>query len=67
MSVSEPSVADLKTQIAELTVQRVSIDRQIDAVRQQWRAVCQHQWQWHQVAGEGRYCVLCGQHDWADD
>lgn len=65
MSVSEPSVADLKAQIAELTVQRVGIDHQIDAVRQQWRAICQ--WQWHQVAGEGRYCVLCGQHDWADD
>lgn len=26
-----------------------------------------HRWKWHQVAGEGRNCEICGAHDQADD
>jgi hypothetical protein len=26
-----------------------------------------HQWKWHQIVGEGRYCQVCELRDFSDD
>ena len=26
-----------------------------------------HEWEWVQIAGEGRICKTCGYHDWSAD
>lgn len=54
-----------------LTITRDELRAMLDAVETDWRetrqATCQHKWQWHQIAGEGRICHACGLRDFSDD
>lgn len=54
-----------------LTITRDELRAMLDAVENDWRetkqATCQHKWEWHQIAGEGRICHACGLRDFSDD
>lgn len=47
-------------ELKDLKRQRSEIDSKIKDVVQRIQAQCKHDWKWHQIAGEGRYCQKCG-------
>lgn len=51
--------------------EQLKLDRMKAAELEQLQARCGketgHNWEWVQVAGEGRICKTCGYHDWSAD
>lgn len=43
-------VVNLADDVAKL---RADLDRRL-------QQLCDHEWQWHQIAGEGQFCRKCG-------
>lgn len=47
--------------------QRAQANFEIAEVDRRLSDLCSHEWKWHQVAGEGRYCMKCGKRDFDCD
>ena len=54
------SIDDLKKQRSELVIKRDSIAAQIRTLDTQISKRCNHVWVWNPIAGDGRYCTVCG-------
>jgi len=52
-----------RTLVEELAKSKAAFD----AIDFQIQDVCEHDWHWHQVAGEGRVCAKCARRDFCDD
>lgn len=56
-------------------VQCVVVEHDWPEYKTTWSAIesrvrqmeCDHEWKWHQAAGEGRICEKCGLRDYNDD
>lgn len=47
--------------------QRAQANFKISEVDRRISELCAHEWKWHQVAGEGRYCTKCEKRDFDCD
>lgn len=47
--------------------QRSQVNFEIAEIDRRLSDLCSHEWKWHQIAGEGRYCTKCGATDYCDD
>lgn len=50
-----------------LNEQKRQIDSVLADVQRSIQALCNHDWKWEQVAGEGRTCQKCGLRDYSND
>ena len=48
---------------ASLVGQRAQVNSEIDEIDRRLSELCSHDWRWHQIAGEGRYCTKCSKRD----
>jgi hypothetical protein len=58
---------DLHKQLEALHAERGELDRKISDIKMQLQDICDHDWKWHQIVGEGRYCNKCMKRDFSDD
>lgn len=58
---------ELQAKLDGLRAKRRELNFEISLVTADIQRLCQHEWKWHQVAGEGRYCPLCGAVDYSED
>lgn len=47
--------------------QRAQAKFEISEIDRRLSELCHHDWKWHQIAGEGRYCTKCGKRDFDCD
>ena len=59
--------AEAAKALSRLVAKRKKLDKQIAEAWEALRAVCEHSWEWHQIAGNGRFCVKCGEEDLSCD
>lgn len=52
-----------KARMRSLVLQRSAIDAELKQIDERLQELCDHNWHWHQIAGEGRYCTKCMKHD----
>ena len=52
-----------RNELQALIEEREALQQRIDAARCKVQALCNHRWKLHQVAGDGRWCLLCGLND----
>jgi hypothetical protein len=58
---------DLHKQLEALQAERDELDLKIYKVKRQLQDRCDHDWKWHQIVGEGRYCTKCLKRDYSED
>lgn len=59
--------SDLHKQLKALYEERGELDRKISEINKQLQNLCDHDWKWHQIAGDGRYCTKCDKEDYSED
>lgn len=71
---SEDGMSNLVEEAQRLLVRRRSLvelraqtNFEISEIDRRLSELCNHDWEWHQVAGEGRYCTKCGKRDFDCD
>lgn len=68
---SEKTVDQLKSERLALITKRdkanAKINKEIHELTVRIQELCDHEWYWAQVAGEGRICSKCGRHDYEGD
>ena len=54
-------------EVDQLRAKRKALINQIAEIDRELQGLCIHDWKWHQIAGEGRYCAKCGKRDFDCD
>lgn len=52
-----------KARRSSLILQRSIIEAELEKIEKRLQDLCDHNWHWCQVAGEGRYCTKCMKRD----
>lgn len=52
---------------ALLIAERKVLNARLLEIEAELQALCKHVWQWHQIAGEGQVCRVCGKHNYEVD
>ena len=60
-------VDQLRAKREALINQQSKITSEIAEIDRELQGLCIHDWKWHQIAGEGRYCAKCGKRDFDCD
>jgi hypothetical protein len=59
--------SELNEQLVALQAERDELDLKIYKIKRQLQNLCDHDWRWHQIVGEGRYCNKCMKRDYSVD
>ena len=51
----------------ELVERRAQLSDEIKQIDRRIREICQHDWKWSPIAGDGQYCPKCGAHNYDVD
>lgn len=50
-----------------LIAERKALSARLIEIDTELQALCKHVWQWHQIAGEGQVCRICGKRNYEVD
>lgn len=60
-------INDLNNQLLALQAERDELDLKIYEIKTQLQNICDHDWKWYPIVGDGRYCTKCRKHDYSED